>query len=100
VSKNRAYCFYCFLCCMNGNKRADNSLPGSIRADGDTAFGYLSSFEFIFILCIMRENLEITDDLNQALQRKTHVIVNVIRLISSTKVHLQDLKSAPSRSEI
>jgi hypothetical protein len=67
--------------------------PGSIRADGDTAFGYLSSFEFIFVLCMMREILEITEDLNQALQRKTQDIVNAIRLVFSTKVRLQELRS-------
>jgi hypothetical protein len=67
--------------------------PGSIRADGDTAFGYLSPFEFIFVLCMMREILEITEDLNQALQRKTQDIVNAIRLVFSTKVRLQEVRS-------
>ena len=45
---------------------ADRSI-GSIRADADTCFSYLSSFEFIFILCLMKEIFEITELLGQAL---------------------------------
>jgi hypothetical protein len=41
----------------------------------------------------MREILEITEELNQALQRKTQDIVNDIRLVFSIKVHLQELRS-------
>jgi hypothetical protein len=77
---------------MNRNKRVDDPSPGSIHAGGDTAFGYLFSFEFIFILCMMREILEIIEDLNQALQRKTQAVVNAIRLVFSTKVCIQKLR--------
>jgi hypothetical protein len=52
---------------------ADGSL-GSICADADTSFGYLSSFEFIFILCLMKEIFEITEVLGQALQKKSQDI--------------------------
>jgi hypothetical protein len=71
---------------------ADGSL-GSIRADADTSFGYLSSFEFIFILCLVKEIFEITEVLGQALQKKSQDIVNVVRLVSSTKECLQKLGS-------
>ncbi|XP_074592442.1 uncharacterized protein LOC141848299 [Curcuma longa] len=61
------------------NIAADGS-SGSIHADGDIAFGYLVSFEFVFILCLMKEVLGITDMLCQSLQTKTQDIVNVIHM--------------------
>ena len=72
---------------------ADGSTPGSIRADADTSFGYLSSFEFIFILCLMKETFEITEILGQAVQKKSQDIVNAVRLVSTTKQCLQELRS-------
>jgi hypothetical protein len=36
-----------------------DSTAGAHRADGDTAFNYMITFEFVFILCMMREILEI-----------------------------------------
>jgi hypothetical protein len=48
------------------NLAVDSSV-GANRADGDTSFRYLISFEFVFILCMMREILEITEYLGQAL---------------------------------
>jgi hypothetical protein len=71
---------------------ADGSL-GSIRADADTSFSYLSSFEFIFILCLTKEIFEITEVLGQAVQKKSQDIVNAVRLVSSTKECLQQLRS-------
>ncbi|XP_074580574.1 uncharacterized protein LOC141836984 [Curcuma longa] len=73
------------------NIAADGS-SGSIRADGDTAFGYLVSFEFVFILCLMKEVLGITDMLCQTLQTKTQDIVNAIRTVASTKQLLQNMR--------
>ncbi|XP_074573478.1 uncharacterized protein LOC141829900 [Curcuma longa] len=73
------------------NIAADGS-SGSIRADGDTAFGYLVSFEFVFILCLMKEVLGITDMICQALQMKTQDIVNDIRIVASTKKLLQNMR--------
>ncbi|XP_051222110.1 uncharacterized protein [Lolium perenne] len=66
--------------------QASDGSAGSIRADGDTAFIYLSSFEFILVLCLMQEILEITEDLGQALQKKSQDIVNAMRLVFSTKI--------------
>jgi hypothetical protein len=65
---------------------------GSIRADGDTAFSYLASFEFILVLCMMQEILEIAEDLGQALQQKSQDIVNAMRLVFSTKVRLTEMR--------
>jgi hypothetical protein len=42
---------------------ASDSSAGANRADGDTAFNYLTSFEFVFILLMMREMMEITKQL-------------------------------------
>jgi hypothetical protein len=36
---------------------AVDSSASANRADGDTSFSYLTSFEFIFILCMMRDIL-------------------------------------------
>jgi hypothetical protein len=74
------------------NIAADSSVSAN-RADRDTSFSYLTSFEFIFILCMMRDILEITEYLDQALQKKTQDIVNAIRLVYSTKTLLEQLRS-------
>jgi hypothetical protein len=41
---------------------------------------------------MMREVLEIDEILNQVLQKKSQDIVNVIQLVSSTKLLLQKMK--------
>ena len=74
-------------------KIASDGTAGSIRADGDTAFIYLSSFEFILVLCLMQEILEITEALGQALQKKSQDIVNAMRLVISTKALLAEMRS-------
>ena len=70
------------------NLAADSS-AGANRADGDTAFTYLSSFEFVFVLCMMREILETSEDLGKALQKKAQDIVNVVCLVKSIKELLE-----------
>ena len=67
---------------------ADRSL-GAIRGDADTSFSYLSSFEFIFVLCLTKEIFEITEVLGQAVQKMSQDIVNAVHLVSSTKECLQ-----------
>ncbi|OQU84851.1 hypothetical protein SORBI_3004G133201 [Sorghum bicolor] len=74
------------------NLAADSS-AGANCADGDTAFSYLTSFEFVFILLMMRQIMEITEQLGQAVQKKTQDIVNVVRLVQSTKILLQEMRS-------
>jgi hypothetical protein len=74
------------------NIAADSS-AGANRADGDTAFSYLTSFEFVFILLMMREIIEIIQQLGQAVQMKTQDIVNAICLVQSTKIFLQEMRS-------
>jgi hypothetical protein len=48
-----------------------DSTAGSNHVDGDTAFNYLTSFEFVFVLCMMREMLGISEALGNALQKKS-----------------------------
>jgi hypothetical protein len=69
------------------------SSTGANRVDGDTSFSYLISFEFVFILCMMREILEITEYLGQTLQKKAQDIVNAIHLVHSTKTLIEQLRS-------
>jgi len=45
------------------------------------------------VLCMMREMLEITKQLGQALQKKSQDIVNAIRLVQTTKVLLKKMRS-------
>jgi hypothetical protein len=49
---------------------ATDSSVGANQVDGDTSFSYLTSFEFVFILCMMRDILEITEYPGQTLQKK------------------------------
>jgi hypothetical protein len=74
-------------------KIASDGSTCSIRANGDTAFNYLSSFEIILVRCMMQEILEIAEDLSQALQKKLQDIVNAMHLVISTKVCLDEMRS-------
>ncbi|XP_027941243.1 zinc finger MYM-type protein 1-like [Vigna unguiculata] len=64
----------------------------SQRGDADNAYKSLTSFEFILILYLMREIMGITDVLCQALQQQSQDIVNVMRLVCSTKGLIQNLR--------
>ena len=48
--------------------------------------------EFVFILHLMREIMEITENLCQALQCKSQDILNAIHLVSTTKVLIQQMR--------
>ncbi|XP_028112903.1 zinc finger MYM-type protein 1-like [Camellia sinensis] len=62
------------------------------RGDADSAYETLTSFEFAFILHLMKEILEITDLLCQALQCRSQDILNAMNLVSSTKALLQKFR--------
>ena len=51
----------------------ENGNSSSQRSEADEAYDIMTFFEFVFILHLMRELLGITDDLSQALQRKSQV---------------------------
>ncbi|XP_028053489.1 uncharacterized protein LOC114257864 [Camellia sinensis] len=59
------------------------------RADADGVYDKITSFEFVFILHLMRDIIGTIDDLCQALQRKSHDILNAIHLVSTTKALTQ-----------
>ncbi|XP_076951541.1 uncharacterized protein LOC143624934 [Bidens hawaiensis] len=63
------------------------------RGDADTAYAYMKSFEFMFILYLMKEVLGRTEKLSQALQKKTQDIHNAMELVSSTKISLNDYRN-------
>ncbi|XP_076954523.1 uncharacterized protein LOC143629000 [Bidens hawaiensis] len=61
--------------------------------DADEAYDHLQSFEFVFILHLMKEVLGRTKTLSQALHKKPQNILNAIELVASTKVSLNDYKN-------
>ncbi|XP_057443819.1 uncharacterized protein LOC130735968 [Lotus japonicus] len=73
----------------------DLAIEGSTysqRGDATYAFKSLMSFEFVFILHLMKELMGICDKLCQALQKKTQDILNAICLVSTTKSLIQELR--------
>ncbi|KAF8406933.1 hypothetical protein HHK36_006054 [Tetracentron sinense] len=64
----------------------------SQRGDANAAYDSMTSFEFILILHLMQEIMGITDNLCQALQSQSQDILNVLDLVSTTKVLLQELR--------
>ncbi|KAF8404096.1 hypothetical protein HHK36_008976 [Tetracentron sinense] len=64
----------------------------SQRGDADVAYDAITSFEFIFILHLMQEIMEITDNLCQALQSQSQDILNALELVSTTKVLIQKIE--------
>ncbi|KAI3503769.1 hypothetical protein L1887_32219 [Cichorium endivia] len=65
---------------------------GSIKGDVDSGYEMITTFEFIFVLHLVKEITEITDVLCQALQRQSQDILNALRLVASTKMLLQKLE--------
>ena len=62
------------------------------RGDADSAYDVITSFKFVFILHLMREIMEIIDDLCQALQCKSQDILNAMHLVSTTKALIQKMR--------
>ncbi|GKC84320.1 zinc finger MYM-type protein 1-like protein [Tanacetum coccineum] len=63
------------------------------KGDVDSAYTYLKSFEFVFILHLMKEIMRKTDILCQALQKKSQDIFNAIELVSTTKESLSEFRN-------
>nr|GEZ44959.1 hypothetical protein [Tanacetum cinerariifolium] len=72
---------------------ASNGSCASQRGEADAAYTYLKSFEFIFILHLMKEVMGMTDILNQALQKKKQDIGNAVELVSATKKSLNEFRN-------
>ncbi|XP_023750053.1 uncharacterized protein LOC111898360 [Lactuca sativa] len=71
----------------------DVSATYSQRGDADATYCYLKSFEFVFILHMIKEIMGKTDILSQALQKKSQDILNVMELVSATKEGLNDFRN-------
>jgi hypothetical protein len=71
------------------------ALDGSTYSQrGDAAFSFklLMSFDFAFILHIVKNVMRITDVLCQALQQKSQDILNAMHLVTITKTLIQKLR--------
>ncbi|XP_057719939.1 uncharacterized protein LOC130934381 [Arachis stenosperma] len=73
---------------------ATNGSTYSQRGDATYARKSLLSFDFVFILHMMKEIIGITNKLCQTLQQKSQDILNAMHLISSTKSLIQQLRDS------
>ncbi|KMT02189.1 hypothetical protein BVRB_9g207040 [Beta vulgaris subsp. vulgaris] len=64
----------------------------SQRSEADASFDTLKSYEFVFILHLMKKLLALSDNLCQALQRRTQDVVNAMDLVSTTKELIQNFR--------
>ncbi|XP_028092674.1 zinc finger MYM-type protein 1-like [Camellia sinensis] len=62
------------------------------RVEAHGVYDSITSFEFVFILHLMRDIMEITDDFCQALQSKSQDILNAMHLVSTTKILTQKFR--------
>ncbi|KAH9762175.1 TTF-type domain-containing protein [Citrus sinensis] len=60
--------------------------------DADAAYEVMTTFEFVFILHLMKEIMAITDILCQALQSKSQDVLHAMHLVSSTKALIQKFR--------
>ena len=60
--------------------------------EAESAYEGLTSFEFVFILHLEKETMEITDKLCQDLQSQPQDILNVMHLVSSIKALIQKFR--------
>nr|GFA59793.1 hypothetical protein [Tanacetum cinerariifolium] len=65
----------------------------ALKGDADSAYFYLKSFKFVFILNQMKEIMGKTNILCQALQKKSQDIFNAIELVSTTKESLSEFRN-------
>ncbi|XP_047948935.1 zinc finger MYM-type protein 1-like [Salvia hispanica] len=64
----------------------------SIRAEADDVLEIINSFEFVFVLHLMKQILGITHELSQVLQKKDQDIVNAMNLVKVAKSRLQIMR--------
>ncbi|XP_050241048.1 uncharacterized protein LOC126689935 [Quercus robur] len=65
----------------------DDASDGEHRAEAESAYDGLTSFELVFILQLEKETMEITDKLCQALQSQSQDILNAMHLVSSNVIN-------------
>ncbi|KAK9079937.1 hypothetical protein SSX86_001612 [Deinandra increscens subsp. villosa] len=71
----------------------DPSSKYTQRGDAYAVYGNLKSFEFVFILHLMKEIMGKTDTLSQALQKKSQDILNAMDQVATTKVSLDTFRN-------
>ena len=71
----------------------DDAIDGEHRAEVESAYEGLTSFEFVFILHLKKETMEIIDKLCQDLQSQSQDILNAMHLVSSTKALIQKFRN-------
>jgi hypothetical protein len=64
----------------------------SQRGDANAAYQMITSFQFIFILHLMKEIMGIIDGLCQHLQQKSQDILTAVELVANTKKLIQKLR--------
>ena len=60
--------------------------------ESNGVYDVITSFEFVFILHLMREIMEYTDDLCQALQRQSQEILKAMHLVTTMKNKFKNLE--------
>nr|XP_023929662.1 zinc finger MYM-type protein 1-like [Quercus suber] len=70
----------------------DDASDGEHWAKAESIYDGLNSFEFVFILHIENETIEITDKLCQTLQSQSQDILYAMHLVSSTKALIQKFR--------
>ncbi|XP_062161921.1 uncharacterized protein LOC133868946 [Alnus glutinosa] len=73
-------------------KIIDVGTTSSQRAEADPVYQVMTSFEFVFILHLMKETMQITDHLCQELQSKSQDILSAMNLVSFTKAYIQQYR--------
>ncbi|XP_076909354.1 uncharacterized protein LOC143566572 [Bidens hawaiensis] len=63
------------------------------RADADAGYVNLKSFDFVFILHLIKEVIGRTEILSYSLQKKPQDILNAIELVKATKDDLNDFRN-------
>lgn len=62
------------------------------HGDVDSTYSTMTSFQFVFILLLMKDVMRVTDILCQASQQQFQDMLNAIHLVSTTKQLLQRLR--------
>ncbi|XP_075663211.1 uncharacterized protein LOC142632748 [Castanea sativa] len=70
----------------------DDAIDGEHQAEIKLAYDGLTSFEFVFIVHLEKETMEITDKLCQALQSQSQDILNAMHLVSSIEALIQKFR--------
>ncbi|XP_050386958.1 uncharacterized protein LOC126803220 [Argentina anserina] len=70
----------------------DDKTTESLRAEADGAYNAIRSFQFIFILHLLKKMMGLTDILCQKLQQKSQDILNAMNLVEITVNSLHKLR--------